>query len=672
MDRLKILLIFAIGFIFLLVFKSWFLPLSLSTGDWVYKFPQSIIEFIRYPYAWDLAFQNGLGGNTIFLLALNTYFYASTAFLSQYTQLPWIWIEKIMWYWPFIAASILGSYLLFRNLISKDPVLALISSLIFTTNTYSLMITGGGQMGVGMGYAMIPAVVWGFVRILEEGNKLFLLKRSVLAGLLFSLQLLFDLRIAYVTLILLGIYYLIFIFRNKFWNFFTKTFLFYALIPGLTIVALHFFWLFPFVLIGQNPLTNLGETYTNIGIVKFLSFATFENTISLLHPNWPDNLFGKEYFMRPEFLVFPILAFTSLIFLKTERKGRVLVSFAFIALLGAFLAKGASEPFGEVYIWLFQKFPGFIMFRDSTKWYGFVALSFSILIPYTLAKVSDARLKTQATKYLLLVVFLVFWMFTIRQSILGELRGTFAPKESPPEYAELADYLTSQPGFFRTMWLPGLHQYSYSSVSHPAIPGGDFLSVFSNSDIAKKLSQPGTILTLENSSIKYVIVPFDTEGKLFTEDRKYSEKKYQSLLSILRNNKNFTQAKSFGKIVVFENSLYKNHMWIVGSGSVTFRFVSPVEYEIEIKDAALGDKLYFSENFDPNWAISIGDKYAESKKNQNINSFSLPEGSYSARLYYTPQNIVNNSIPFSIFSGIVVVAILVWRVPEKKGKKKDK
>src|SRR5207247_1280407 len=86
----------------------------------------------------------------------------------------------------------------------------------------------------------------------------------------------------------------------------------------------------------------------------------------------------------PEFLVIPIFAYSGLLFLKNAKKPRVLLSFAFIGLVGAFLAKGANEPFGILYLWLFDHFPGFIMFRDPSKFYLLVAIAYSILITFSL------------------------------------------------------------------------------------------------------------------------------------------------------------------------------------------------------------------------------------------------------------------------------------------------
>lgn len=669
MKKIEFLFYLVIVLFVIFIFRSWFTSFSLSTGDWGYKFPKAIQGFSICPFAWDVEFHNRLGGSTIFLLALNTYFHAATVFLAEVLHIPWILIEKIMWFWPYIIVSMLGSFLLFRRLISRDATFALISSLIFTTNTYALMITGGGQMGVAMGYAMIPFVVWGFTGTLEDLNYRKILKRSVLAGLLFAIQLLFDLRLAYATLILLGIYYLVFLLRVDFWALFKKTFLFFAIIPGIVIVGLNFFWLVPFFVVGQNPLNSLGETFTGVGIVKFLSFAKFENTISLLQPNWPENIFGKVYFMRPDFIVLPIFAFLSLLFIKKDKNDRVIFAMVIIGLIGAFLAKGSGEPFGEIYIWLFQKFPGFQMFRDSTKWYGFVALSFSLLVPYTLMRVSSIRFKQHTTYYILLTTFLLFWAFTIRQNFLGELKGTFAPHKSPSEYFQLADFLSTQSQFFRTLWFPSLHQYSYSSASHPAIPGGDFLSVYSNKAILQKMGQKNIVSLLDDSSIKYVIVPSDTEGKLFTTDRKYSKKKYDALVSGLKKVSVLKQIKQFGRIVVFENKEYKNHLWMFGTGLVSFKAVSPVLYKAEVSGVTNGGKLIFAENYDPHWIARVNGKKVISQRYKLFNSFALTVGSSTVDIYYEPQDLVDRSIPVSAAAFIIVVIILAWSDKKKSGRK---
>ena len=75
-----------------------------------------------------------------------------------------------------------------------------------------------------------------------------------------------------------------------------------------------------------------------------------------------------------------------------EREKNVIIKkqirfFLILSLLGVFLAKGSNEPFGQIYIWLFEHIPGFVMFRDPTKWYMLIAVSYSVLIPYSIYKI---------------------------------------------------------------------------------------------------------------------------------------------------------------------------------------------------------------------------------------------------------------------------------------------
>jgi hypothetical protein len=150
---------------------------------------------------------------------------------------------------------------------------------------------------------------------------------------------------------------------------------------------LHSFWILPALLIHQNAFTQLGGVTPTIDSVTYFSFAKFENAISLLHPNWPENIFGKTYFMKPEFLILPLLAFMSIFFVKKEKQNKLILYFILLGIFGAFLAKGSQDPFGNIYLWMFQHLPGFFLFRDSTKWYTLVAISYAILIPFSIRSV---------------------------------------------------------------------------------------------------------------------------------------------------------------------------------------------------------------------------------------------------------------------------------------------
>ncbi len=318
-------------------------------------------------------------------------------FLSFITGYNFLLVEKLVWWIPFFVISFSSIILLFKKVFPTNP-LWFISPLIFVWNSYILMILGGGQIaGIALAYGFMPLLFYLFIILFEGISKGKTFKQTSFLFALYILALgaeaVFDTRILYIFLSGTVLYLFVdFVFNKKNATTFIKNVVLTILVPCVGLVLLHAYWILPSIIVGQNPLQQLGSAYSTVGAAKFFSFATFENAISLLHPNWPENLFGKTYFMRSEFLVLPILAFSSLFFLSSKDKvknNQFVLFFALLALVASLLAKGANEPFGNLYLWMFEHIPGFQVFRDATKWYVLVAISYSILIPFTLFKIQE-------------------------------------------------------------------------------------------------------------------------------------------------------------------------------------------------------------------------------------------------------------------------------------------
>jgi hypothetical protein len=652
------------------IFRSWFTTgVTLSAGDWLYAFPQSFSHTFLYPYIWYPLSLTKLGENNVLQLPLTTYYLGTGYLFTDVFHLSWIEIERVLWFFPFLILSFFSSRYLFAFFFSDlDEKYSLICSLIFMTNTYVLMMVGGGQISVGIAYSLVPFVFVQFAKLVNAYTyKPFRL--ALIVGLLFSLLVFFDLRFAYISLIpvLLFILFSIpeivqkkYVFKNLF------LFILFLFIPFGITLFLHAFWILPLVLSHQNPAEQLGAAYTSLSSVQYFSFAKFENTISLLHPYWPENIFGKVSFMKPEFLILPIVAFSSLLFVnkKNKKESQYILFFALLGLIGAFLAKGTNDPFGNVYLWIFGHVPGFVMFRDPTKWYMLIVLSYSVLIPFTIWKASGWLSEKSKKKiknvisHSLCILFVIIWFVTIRQAFFGQLTGTFSPTIVPSEYISFEEFLSNQQQFSRTFWIPSTQRFGYFSQNHPAISAEYFFNIFDEKSLIRKLNQPGTEKLLQESGVKYVVVPTDSQKEIFLNDRTYSQKLY---LQTIKDVSKIPWLKPVhvSNLAIFELSNFKNHFWISTNAKISFQTISPVEYKVSVTNAKKGDRLIFSESFDPNWVLTTSKYYVSSSKYDSLNSFILPQnGSYTMDVYYTSQKWVDRGVWISLGALIIIVGSL--------------
>ncbi|OGH05950.1 MAG: hypothetical protein A2W22_03410 [Candidatus Levybacteria bacterium RBG_16_35_11] len=674
--KLKCVFYLAFATTIFLTFKAWFLPGLITAGD---LWPNFASMYPNRPislYAWDYGNAAGLGGVVSPILWIYLNFGIASTVLGKLFNLSWSIVERVYFLYPIIILSLFSSFYLFKKLFNNSNF-AILSSFIFTLNTYLLMVVGGGQVSIALSYVISPLVFYFFLKTFNFAkNDKLNLKNILFSSLIFSFQFQLDIRIAYVTLIAILIYWVLKIILNNSFTYFLRSFLFGIIVPGILTALIHFYWILPTFLTGKNPIQQMGDIYSSSDAVKFFSFAKFEDTMGLLHPNWPENIFGKVYFMRPEFLLLPILAYASLIFfpkIKDLRLKTYLLYFACLGIIGAFLAKGANAPFGNIYLWLFNYFPGMQMFRDPTKWYLLVALSYSMLIPFTIWKIYDFLKSHKAlvkSKFfnpssIFLILTFLYLLFLIRPALIGQLGGTFKVRKVPKDYVKLEKFLSQDIDYGRVLWIPATQRFSYFSSNHPAMPGYDYFKTTDPTSTARKLGVKNMEQILKESAVKYIIVPNDSEGEIFLDDRKYSEREYLKTVTTVKKTPFLKEIEGFGKIKVFKVPNPKDHFWLTGGGEVAYKFVSPVEYRVSLEDVKNGELLIFSENYNNNW-VAMDLRYKnqpstiKSQKHNLFNSFKVQrDGSYDFIIYYQPQKWVNIGIIVSLLSLASVLGLSI-------------
>ncbi|MFZ5845158.1 MAG: hypothetical protein ACOY0S_01680 [Patescibacteria group bacterium] len=657
-------------FLIFTAYRWWFISPEIIGGDWPYYYPEFLREFSLYPRLWAPWQGNGIGGvNPL----LGLYLFSSSLIVpfTQWLQLSWVLVYKIGWFGLFLLLAASSSWVLAKTVFRESfkPTLGALGSLIFLTNTYILMLTSGGQMGVALAYAMAPLVLSNFMTLANvftvslpsskfkvpwpgrQGRQSS--KLVITAGLVLALQIMFDPRIAYVTLLAALVYFVVTMLIQR--PSLGKTLVVSCQLSVVVLVSLllNAFWLLPMVMMRSNPLAGLGSAYTSIDSLKFFSFADFSHAVSLLHPNWPENIFGKTYFLQPEFLLLPIMTFGSLLFLNVR-----IIFFALLGLLGAFLAKGVNPPFGEVYGWLFEHFPGFVMFRDPTKFYLLTTISYSILIPISLTLISE-RLKS-ITKYLILVIFLLFWLSTIRQAFSGQLSGTFAKREVPPAYGELKDFLDQQPEFFRTLWVPRLQRFAPSTSLHMSVEAQPLFNATNAAELSVSLAKPETPELLAQLGIKYVIIPFDSLGELFLQDRKYDDRQRQEYEKVLDQIMWLAKIKK-DKLTIYTTPSHKDCFWLEAGEILTYQRLDPADYVVTV-EFSKPTTLFFSESYHPGWKAKTTDGLITAQRTKyGLNSFRLEKpGNYTLKIYFAPQKYVNIGGGISLVTLFTSFGLLIW------------
>lgn len=619
--------------ILFLIYRNWFLVKEIIGGDWPYFFPENLREVKLFPFLWTTYRGNGLGGinPTYFLQS----YFNFTVFLTNKFYLPWFIGYKIFWFGMFIAVSALSSIYLTKVVFPRARVWqTIISAIIFTTNTYILMVVGGGQMGVALAYSIAPLVLAKFIRINRQ---------PILAGLVLAVQVIWDPRIALITMIaVLGYHLFIFRFAD----------LRFLIISSLIGIFLNIFWILPLAKSGFG-LEGLGGILTGTGMAKFLSFASFSNTISLLHPNWPENIFGKTYFMRPEFLLVPLLAYSSLLFVNNQKSRKNILFFSLLALLGAFLAKGANPPFGGIYLWLFEHVPGFVLFRDPTKFYLLVVLPYSVLIPYALCKLG--KMKNFFT-----FIFVLFWLFTIKEAVMGQLGGTFKIREVPKEYVRLKDFIYKQPEFFRTLWIPRQQRFSFNSNIHPSIEAGPLFQATNSAEVIIQLKRKESKQLLSELTVKYLIIPYDSEGEIFLKNRQYDESQRIALEKELDKISWLEKREVVEKVAVYEVANPQDRFWLDQEGEISYRMVKPTKYLITLS-LPEPTTLFFSEQFSQFWFLKIDGQTIPSEKTEGaLNSFRLKKaGAYSAEVYFSLTKQAQYGKIISFLTLLIVLAVFL-------------
>jgi len=620
----------------LVIYHTWFFTLGIiKTGDWGYYYKETMATLNIH---WFSLWLGDTYGRVLFDVA-QAPTYALYGYLVKFLNFDFVINQRLVYLYPIALLTPLFSYFFLRSL-KLNSVASFVGAIVYSFNTYFLVLQTGHMTLMGA-FCFAPLVVLMYIKTLNTLN----LSRTLITGLLLSIEFAYEPRATYITVWILffyAIYFLFFIQRELIIKNILRIGII-AFLPIFTLGLINVYWII-----------SLFNTQSNgiIGIFGRLLFGgEFYNILysfTLFHPFWT----GREiasFIPQPIPLYFWLIPFFAILGLFLNKNNKYVLFFGLIALLGIFLSKQVAHPFPGVYPWLYIHLPGFNAFREASKFYFLVALGYSVLIAAFINWLWESQNKTKLFKYVkYLVIFLIAGMFlwNTKSLITGEYKTLFITRRISNDYLIAKDFVKKQNEYFRTFWAPSSSHFSFVSYVHP-LADWSIPQIIDNPDgkeskIEEKLkpgeiqirllNKPYTNYLLDILSVRYVFIPL--REKVNDDDLFFFQNKERVYYVNQLNKISYLHKIDIGTkdLVVYENYGYRPHMYATAEKEtiykdlrrsqqdkicdhceskvldydVRYEFVSPTQYKFTIKDAKEPFYFNFSENFHSDWKIRIG------------------------------------------------------------------
>ena len=509
----------------------WFSFGTFSFGDTFYEFPQQISEYVgAFEHSTWLASQD-LGSPNIepyfypfyFIRGIFSYFHA-------YYNVSVV----VVFFLPIIFVAPIGLYVLARRL-DIQKRFAAIAAALYSFNTYYIVLQTQ-HLTLSVAYAIAPltlVICWYALDRYDQRNEN---KRYILyACFAVCFQIIAEPRIFFILLPLLFAILLKHKMTLKKKVHFVAPFIFISILISM-------FWI---LAIGFASTDQVSATASR-GLFGN-NYKSLSTALTLMHGSWN----GAEpvtFSLQPVPYYFWLVPITiGLGFLFIDRKQRRTANLLLVlALIGVFLVKMSNPPLAASYQWLFDHVPGFQLFRESSKFYLLIAISYALLMGISLQAIVKRLERRKATKLIkmipILLILFVFLM-NIFPMLTNSINGMFTQRNIPTSYKAFNDKVEKDNKFYRTGWVPTVSRWAYISNIHPrtnilSLTGNVWANILSNKNTVQGTSEykrtflkfydsPIAPQLVNMSAIKYIVVPQrdmannDNFYKYYGNDRNY-------------------------------------------------------------------------------------------------------------------------------------------------------
>ena len=509
-NKLSILSFVALVVPALLVYWPVIFVASQSWGDAPHFVGSEFNDLLTESYAWISRGEN-LGGVDPRLWIkplLLIYGYLGTLGISNG------WIVNGLFYVPAIVLSFTGPVFLAKRL-EYSGVVQFFAALLYTLNTYFILLIDGGQVGIALAYGLFPFVVAVLIELFTKPGYY----KYFLSVLLLFLLTMFDPRVGILS-----------VFVSVLWVLFTnfgkwKSVLKYTLLVGIAWLGLNAYWIVPLTRIKQ---ASLSLTVSDLGLLSLL------NGLFLYQPHWSANIFGVVTWSEWYFVGFTLLIFGGLL-LRIKRRE---IAMTLLFLLFVFLLKGSTYPFGGIYSFAVSNLPFGSAFRDSSKFFIPLMLIGGILIGNTLVAINKKYEIGNTKKYLLAGAVYVYILLTLLPVFAGKMNFVLSGASHSQGLTTISQQLQKDSNFSRSLWFPERHPLAYETENNPALDAKSLTTLAplanmtaGSSDMFNYIYQSEDFLNWYRLlGIKYLVLAGDTRNPNLGEEDQLAWKKLQDRL----------------------------------------------------------------------------------------------------------------------------------------------
>ncbi len=443
---------------------TWITAIPLTSGDWQWPDHGRISSWFPWPPIWDATINFGLPR---FAESYRAPALSAAAFLLR-LGIDWGVSEKVLYFLPLAVLLPVGAWLLAREVLGPTRW-ALLAPLLLVGNTY-VLVESNGHVPILLADAISCLSLVALMQCMKKSSWLW----AIVTGLLMGVESAFELRIVYITAVLMVLYYVVLAAYDPSWrNLARRAAL--GIVAGFTFLATQAYWVLPLLTYHGTP----GIPTPQVPDFPIIDLA---HGLAGVEPYWtgaqPAHLVAAP--LDPTLLILPLLALLPLV---ARRLRKEVIWLVVCALLFAFWAKTDTAPLGGVYDWMYSHVPGWKLWREGSKFLFVVVIASAILVPAAVqmgmkwaARNDHLHIgRLMAAGVVSIALLLSAGPLAVLEQ--GTLGSTTVPTPEPSSFKDLSGLVDADPQGGSILWFGGpeitrlarIHRFNVASVAHPLV-----------------------------------------------------------------------------------------------------------------------------------------------------------------------------------------------------------